>query len=144
MPHEKGLINFCLPEPALLLCGEEDFDSHSLPPPFSHPHLSVSPFSDLLDHLNLLGDGALNLFKRKKKSFFFYSVTELCFFKFYFLDRGLLKSPCVKLLFACSTIACTWDATSCKQIFFSFTFHFKLINTINHSKCLGSCLCLRY
>lgn len=61
MSHQEGLIYFSLSEPALFLCGEEDFNSHSLSSPLAHPDLSVSPFSNLLNHLNLLGDCALNL-----------------------------------------------------------------------------------
>lgn len=61
MSHQEGLIYFSLSEPALFLCGEEDFHGHSLPSPLAHPDLSVSPFSNLLYHLNLLGDGPLHL-----------------------------------------------------------------------------------
>jgi len=61
MSHQEGLINFSLSEPALFLCGEKHFDGHSLSSPSAHPHLSVSPFPDLLHHLNLLGDGSLHL-----------------------------------------------------------------------------------
>lgn len=61
MSHQEGLINLSLSEPTLLLRGEEDFDGHSLLSPFAHPHLSVTPFADLLHHLNLLGNGSLHL-----------------------------------------------------------------------------------
>lgn len=61
MSHQEGLIDFGLSEPALLLRGEEDLNGHSLASPLAHPDLSVSPFSNLLDHLNLLGDSALHL-----------------------------------------------------------------------------------
>lgn len=61
MPHQEGLIDLCLSEPAFLLSGEEDFHSYFLFPPFSHPDFSISPFPDLFNHLNLPGNGALNL-----------------------------------------------------------------------------------
>lgn len=61
VPHQEGLVDFRLSEPAFLLRGEEDFDGHSLSSPLAHPHLSVSAFPDLLHHLDLLSDGALDL-----------------------------------------------------------------------------------
>lgn len=62
--HQEGLVDLRLSEPALLLCGEEDLDGNPLPPPLAHPHLPVSALADLLDHLDLLGDGSLHLQKR--------------------------------------------------------------------------------
>lgn len=61
MSHQEGLVYFSLSEPAVFFCGEEDFNGHSLSSPLAHPDLSVSPFSNLLDHLNLFGDCALHL-----------------------------------------------------------------------------------
>lgn len=74
MSHQEGLIYFRLSEPALFLRGEEDFNSHSLPSPLAHPDLSVSPFSDLLHHLNLLGNGALHLETKMRTTCVFYEA----------------------------------------------------------------------
>lgn len=63
--HQEGLVDLRLSEPALLLRGEEDLDGHPLPPPLAHPHLPVSALADLLDHLDLLGDGSLHLQKQQ-------------------------------------------------------------------------------
>ena len=59
--HEDSLVNLSLSEPAGLFGGEEDFDGHPLSSPLAHPHLSVAALSNLLNHLNLLGYGALHL-----------------------------------------------------------------------------------
>ena len=78
MSHQEGLVYFSLSEPTLFLCGEEDFDSNSLSSPLAHPDLSVSSFSNLLNHLNLLGDGALHLatgYLKKKKKVIYYATT---------------------------------------------------------------------
>lgn len=62
--HQEGLVDFRLSEPALLLRGEEDLDGHPLAPPLAHPHLPIPALPDLLDHLDLLGDGSLHLQKQ--------------------------------------------------------------------------------
>ena len=41
MPHEHGLVDLCLSEPAGLLCGEEHLDSDPLSPPPGQPDLSI-------------------------------------------------------------------------------------------------------
>ena len=67
VPHEEGLVDLRLPEPALLLGGEEHLDGHPLAPPAAHPHLPVAPLPHLLHHLDLLGDGALHLCYRQRR-----------------------------------------------------------------------------
>lgn len=77
MSHQEGLIDFRLSEPTLFLGGEEDFDCHPLSSPLAHPDLSVSPFSNLLDHLYLLGDGSLHLAANYFNTYVFYYTTSL-------------------------------------------------------------------
>ena len=69
MPHEEGLVDLGLPEPALLLGGEEHLDGHPLAAPPAHPHLPVAPLPHLLHHLDLLGDGALHLCDRRQRPY---------------------------------------------------------------------------
>lgn len=59
--HQDCLIDLRLTEPAGLLAGEENFDGHLLASPAAQPHLAVATFSDLTNHLDLLGDGPLHL-----------------------------------------------------------------------------------
>ena len=61
VPHQHCLVDLGLAEPAGLLCGEEHFDGHLLPAPLAHPHLAIAALTNLLHHLDLLGDGALHL-----------------------------------------------------------------------------------
>lgn len=58
--HKGRLVNLRFSEPAGLLGGEEHFGRHVLSPPLGQPHLAVAAFADGLDHLQLLGDGALH------------------------------------------------------------------------------------
>lgn len=59
--HQDRLVDLCLSEPAGLLTGEEHLDGYFLPSPAAQPHLAVPPLPDLTHHLDLLGDGSLNL-----------------------------------------------------------------------------------
>lgn len=68
VPHQHGLVDLCLSEPAGLLGGEEHLHSYLLATPPSHPHLPVATFSDLFHHLNLLSDSPLNLLNPKTQS----------------------------------------------------------------------------
>jgi len=61
VPQQDCLVEFCFPEPARLLRGEEDLDSDVLPTPFALPYLSIAPLANALHQVDLLGDGALNL-----------------------------------------------------------------------------------
>ena len=61
MSHQHRLVDLRLSEPAGLLAGEEHFDGHLLSPPAAQPHLTVAALSDLTHHLDLLGDGPLDL-----------------------------------------------------------------------------------
>ena len=53
MPHEHGLVDLRLSEPAGLLCCEEHLDSDPLPPPPSEPHLSIPALAHTA-HLRLV------------------------------------------------------------------------------------------
>lgn len=66
MPHEDGLVNLSLSEPAGLLSGEEHLDGHLLASPAAHPHLPIASLPDLLYHLDLLSYGALHLQSREQ------------------------------------------------------------------------------
>lgn len=96
MSHQEGLVYFSFSEPTLFLCGEEDFDSNSLSSPLAHPDLSISPFSNLLNHLNLFGDCALHLATGyfKKKSVIYYATTLQK--HFYFLFQCYLIKTALK------------------------------------------------
>lgn len=59
--HQDRLVDLGLPEPAGLLAGEEHFDGHLLSSPAAEPHLPVASLPDLTNHLDLLGDGPLDL-----------------------------------------------------------------------------------
>lgn len=74
MPHEDGLVNLCLSEPAGLLSGEEHLDSHPLTSPAAHPHLPVASLSDLFHHLDLLSYGALHLQSREQAESYSWAV----------------------------------------------------------------------
>lgn len=66
VPHQDRLVDLRLPEPAGLLPGEEHLDGHLLPPPAAQPHLAVAALPDLTNHLDLLGDGPLDLEEDEK------------------------------------------------------------------------------
>lgn len=65
MSHQDSLVDLRLSEPAGLLSGEEHLDGHLLSSPATEPHLAVPTFADLSYHLDLLGDGSLDLKDRR-------------------------------------------------------------------------------
>ncbi len=61
MPHEHRLVNLSLSEPASLFTGKEHFHCNLFSSPATKPHFSIPPLPDLTYHLNLFGNGALDL-----------------------------------------------------------------------------------
>ncbi len=61
MPHEHRLVNLGLSEPASLFTGKEHFHCNLFSSPATKPHFSIPPLPDLTYHLNLFGNGALDL-----------------------------------------------------------------------------------